>query len=700
MTQHRFPPALETAAKTSTEVPPLWVHGSYRADIDGLRAWAVLSTVGFHAFPTVWPGGFTGVDIFFVISGFLITGLLLDAPGTGWSRLAAFYQRRIRRIFPAVTLVLACTLAVGWVSLYADEYRQLGKHTFAAGGFVANMVLWAEVGYFDNLAHTKPLLHFWSLAVEEQFYVFWPLLLALVLRWRRWTLLLTLGLCAVSLGGAWWIQVGDASAAFYGPLCRFWELGAGCALAIWQKSTPVPKVPTSSESEHPVPLSLCGWLGAGLLLWASLWPLAATPMTVTTNDSYGGIDHWVGMGHMLLSPGTWRVPFAVLGAVLLILQPTSSVHALLRQRWLVALGRVSFPWYLWHWPLLTLLRLQTEVEPSALDRIAALIVSLGLAVWTYRVIERPVRTSPASVRQTIGLLGAMVGVAMLGAGAWLTDGLPQRLPQVSVAQSRAADWDYPDRNMHEELVQGVVVLRVGGDGPQTLFVGDSAMEQFGPRISRLLGRSSGTGRGAVFLTHGGDLPIDGVRRIDGRVTDLAAMRRVLQDSRIDRVVIGAAWPLYFNADKQDLGLSGPIVPRYFVDDLPLDGDGLAPAKARLTDELTRLKVQGKRVYLVSSIPAGKEFGRLIPQQGRTFWLRDVAAANQTPVPRAVVDQRLKRSREMLQAVAQATGAQLIDPVSVLCNVSDCPWQPFKDVGHLRASFVRERFELLDTTVLP
>src|SRR5688572_5179641 len=208
----------------------------YRADIDGLRGVAVLVVIGFHAFPQYIPGGFIGVDVFFVISGFLISSIILRQLRRSTFSLSDFYARRIRRIFPALILVLAACLLFGSFALLPDELQQLGKHVGAASAFVSNVVLWSETGYFDRAAELKPLLHLWSLGVEEQFYLAWPVL-ALVLWKRRHDLLLTvllLSLASFGLG----IAVGHESrpAHFYLPMTRFWELGVGCLLAIGKES--------------------------------------------------------------------------------------------------------------------------------------------------------------------------------------------------------------------------------------------------------------------------------------------------------------------------------------------------------------------------------------------------------------------------------------------------------------------------------
>jgi peptidoglycan/LPS O-acetylase OafA/YrhL len=206
-------------------------HPKYRADIDGLRAIAVLSVVGFHAFPHLIRGGLIGVDIFFVISGFLISTIVFDSLDRKCFSFAEFYSRRIRRIFPALIVVLIASFAFGWFALLADEYKQLGKHIAAGAAFVSNFVFWNESGYFDNAAASKPLLHLWSLGVEEQFYLVWPLLLWVAWQ-KRFNLLIIAVLVAVISFALNAQGIGkDAVATFYSPQTRFWELMVGSMLA-------------------------------------------------------------------------------------------------------------------------------------------------------------------------------------------------------------------------------------------------------------------------------------------------------------------------------------------------------------------------------------------------------------------------------------------------------------------------------------
>ena len=206
-------------------------HPKYRADIDGLRAIAVLSVVGFHASPGVVKGGLVGVDIFFVISGFLICSIIFGGLDQGTFSITKFYSRRVRRIFPALIVVLVACYAFGWFVLFPDEFRQLGKHIAAGAAFISNIALWREAGYFDNAAGVKPLLHLWSLGIEEQFYILWPLLLLFISRRGIGLLSFTVFFVVISFAINVLTINTDMVATFYLPLTRMWELLVGSVIA-------------------------------------------------------------------------------------------------------------------------------------------------------------------------------------------------------------------------------------------------------------------------------------------------------------------------------------------------------------------------------------------------------------------------------------------------------------------------------------
>jgi len=220
------------------QIQPNIAHMRYRPDIDGLRALAVLFVVLFHAGTPGFDGGFIGVDVFFVISGYLISSLILNDLQQGKFSLVDFYGRRIRRIFPALVTVMVAAAAFGWIALFPDEYAKLGKHLAAGSAFVSNFLLWGESGYFDDAADTKPLLHLWSLGIEEQFYIVWPLTLALL--WaRRWSFLhITASIAAVSFAVSLYLSSSYPVAAFFSPVARFWELMLGGLLAYLSLNNP------------------------------------------------------------------------------------------------------------------------------------------------------------------------------------------------------------------------------------------------------------------------------------------------------------------------------------------------------------------------------------------------------------------------------------------------------------------------------
>jgi peptidoglycan/LPS O-acetylase OafA/YrhL len=379
-------------------------HPAYRKDIDGLRAVAVLAVLGFHAFPEFVPGGFVGVDVFFVISGYLISTIILGNLRRGSFRFADFYARRVRRIFPALAVVLAASLAIGWFLLLGDEYQQLGQHVLAGAGFVANLLLWHESGYFDVDSALKPLLHLWSLGVEEQFYLVWPL--ALWLGWRaRWNVGLLIA--AVLLASfAWNVALlrSDPTAAFYAPGARFWELMLGALLAQWTLVATGDGDAGDARRDRSTALRArrveLPWLGHVLSL-AGIGLIAASLLLLSSRHPFPG----------------WRaLPPALGGLLLLAAGPGAACNRwLLSNRAMVFIGAISYPLYLWHWPLLAFARIRSGVEPDATVRVALLALAFVLAWGTWRLVEHPIRFG-GHRRAKVAIASAAMGIAAI-AGA-------------------------------------------------------------------------------------------------------------------------------------------------------------------------------------------------------------------------------------------------------------------------------------------
>ena len=366
---------------------------NYRPDIDGLRAVAVLSVVLFHAFPGWFRSGFIGVDIFFVISGYLISRIIIQDLAANSFSFVNFYLRRIRRIFPALFLLLAACLGFGWFALFPAEYELLGKHSAAGAGFMANFIFFYESGYFDVEAKLKPLQHLWSLGVEEQFYLVFPALLLLFWKSKRPLLWVAL-LLAASFTVNMLIRRTHPEADFYMPWTRFWELLAGVVIAL------------SPERRRAWPFIPHLLSILGLLL------LAVGFVAIRPDQAFPA--------HRALWPvaGT---------ALLLAAGPQGALNRVLACRPCAALGLVSYPFYLWHWPLLSYLRIIQGEAPSAWAAAAAVLLALALACATYFAVERPLRFGPrAKTIKALSLAGLIAVTGCAGGYIYLRAGLPAR----------------------------------------------------------------------------------------------------------------------------------------------------------------------------------------------------------------------------------------------------------------------------------
>jgi peptidoglycan/LPS O-acetylase OafA/YrhL len=364
----------------------------YRPDIDALRAIAVLAVIGFHAFPERLPGGYVGVDVFFVISGFLISGIILRGLGEGRFRFTDFYARRIKRIFPALLTVLCASLLIGWFVVFPDEWRSLGKHAAGGAGFVYNLIVLRDAGYFNPASAETPLLHLWSLGVEEQFYIVWPLVLVLLRRHRR-VLPVTLGGLAL---GSFALNVAllqtDPSLVFYSPFTRMWELAIGSLLAYFMLTSTPPHAVKIGTGRRALVLEIVAWSGLAAIGMALMMVDEAKPF-----------------------PGWWALLPTVGTAMLIAAGPrTWLARKVLAQPALVFIGLISYPIYLWHWPLLSFAHIARSGVPSRNTRLALIAATLVLAWLTYVLIEKPIRFRGQTRQRAKVLLALMLVVGLLG----------------------------------------------------------------------------------------------------------------------------------------------------------------------------------------------------------------------------------------------------------------------------------------------
>jgi len=418
-------------------------HPTYRPDIDGLRAVAVLSVLAFHALPGQLSGGFIGVDIFFGISGYLIGGIIFSNLEKSSFSFSEFYARRIKRIFPALILVLASCFAFGWITLLADEYEQLGLHIASGAGFVSNFTLWHEAGYFDSSSWTKPLLHLWSLGIEEQFYIVWPLLLWFAFRTRINAIFVCTVVILLSFSLGVYQSADNPVGAFYSPLTRLWELICGSLLAYLTLHNP-----SSSGKLRNACNSLLSKVNAGSNL--EMHGRNTKEFTSALGTGLICISLWA-ITKQTPFPGWWAIA-PIMGALLII---ASGPEAFINRRVLanpvmVWIGLISYPLYLWHWPILSFLRLRTSEDLSALNICIAVIYSFVLAWLTYTLIERPLRFGKLKGTRARTLALGMLVIGSAGMVVNVEDGVPSRLPKVLQEAAAGAHLGLNASALHRE----------------------------------------------------------------------------------------------------------------------------------------------------------------------------------------------------------------------------------------------------------
>lgn len=426
---------------------------TYRADIDGLRAISILLVVGYHAQPSLIPGGFIGVDIFFVISGFLITRIILSQSENNRFSFLEFYARRIRRIFPALIVVMAVTYLLGWLVLLPEGFSLLGKNIAAGVAFVSNLFQLTQLGYFAPDATENPLLHLWSLGIEEQFYIFWPpALLIIGMKWRRtW-----MGAIATaSFGASLLIFFGYKDWSFYSPISRAWELLAGGILA-----TNYDDALERGKRRAPQLENLLAALGAAAIIFAA----------ITLNKES-------------LFPGVYAL-LPVLGAVLIVLSPNSFLNTtLLSSPQMVWIGLISYPLYLWHWPLLSYLGIVRNGNPNTVEIWAAVLVAIALSWLTFRFVEIPLRRQKNVAPK---LAFGLVAIGAVGILTSLASGFGFRFPPEirAIAQlAKQSNAGFRDKCFLDvpgaEFNSGCIEQ---GDKPLVLLWGDSTAAALYPGL--------------------------------------------------------------------------------------------------------------------------------------------------------------------------------------------------------------------------
>lgn len=483
---------------------------AYRADIDGLRAVSILAVVWYHAFPGLVPGGFVGVDIFFVISGFLITRIIERELSLDSFSILAFYRRRIRRIFPALIVVLAATYVAGWIVLLPRDFELLGTSIAGGAGFFANLVQLGRQDYFAADASTNPLLHLWSLGIEEQFYILWPILL-IVLKGRRFDTIVIAALAAASMAANLWLVADHEAVAFYSPVTRAWELFAGALLARSRARDTACFRGISDDLKAT----------AGLLL------IVIAIALLDTSSRYPG----------------WNALMPVLGAVLLLDAPGSMLNRrFLSHRGMVFIGLVSYPLYLWHWPILSYLGILRAGVPTFLEIDLAVGASFALACGTYYFVEKPIRNRRYAVA---GLCTAMVSVAAVGLLTVFGTGFGFRFPaavrDIANLPGKENSGFRPDCFLEAGQASAERRTRCieGGSGPVIFVWGDSTAAALYPGLQ--MAQQHQPFRIAQF-TSAACPPIVGVNAVFAQCAGLNSETfDVISETKPDIVLLHAMW---------------------------------------------------------------------------------------------------------------------------------------------------------------
>ncbi len=494
----------------------------YRPDWDGLRAIAILSVLFCHA-ELGLPGGFVGVDLFFVLSGFLITRLIKKDLDQGSFSLAAFGERRLRRILPALGLVTVCTLVAGFLFLAPAANFALSQSAIALAFLVPNFYYWWQTGYFLEEAASKPLLHTWSLGVEEQFYILIALLFLLLHRFHRektagwWIGVLAMGSFAI---GHYWVS-NHPSAGFFLLPSRAWELCGGCLLAL--APTLSPKVPRLVKEV----LSL---IGLGLILFCSILYDSNTPF-----PGLAALIPVIGTGLLLWTGGD-------LGQTL--------VHKMLSLRPLVLIGQISYPLYLWHWPILAMVNYSSFDPPSPLGRLGLLVLSGFLSLLTYYGLELPIRTRRLLPRPGVflgysGAIGAFVLLVMVGTTTYQGGTCDFSPDENRIQQTAKRDEKYlPNFEGSGELPGKLPKYGAEGVTPEILIWGDSHAMAVLPAIESLCDENKMSALAATrFLTPPlGNYPADDPSHFNNKVLEY------LKTHPIRSVILAGRWNSYLMED--------------------------------------------------------------------------------------------------------------------------------------------------------
>ncbi|HEX7873799.1 MAG TPA: acyltransferase family protein [Sphingobium sp.] len=619
---------------------------AYRADVDGLRAVAVVAVILFHAELAPFSGGFVGVDIFFVISGYLITRVITGDLERGAFSFRHFYTSRIRRLFPALFAMIAATMAVGLFLLLPRDLASLGRNTAGTTLFLSNVFFWEQAGYFDGDAHYKPLLHTWSLAVEEQFYIVYPLLLVLLRRRlpghaRR----VILSLATASFAASVVMMQVDPSAAFYLTPFRMWELLLGALLAL--RAVPVPQ----GRWAEVASMSGAVLVGCAITLFSDQTPFPGV----------AALAPCVGAALIVQAGAGERRPL---------------VNRMLACRPVVFIGLISYSVYLWHWPIFVYVRYYAIEELTTAQSLLVLSICLAVGALSWHFIEQPFRGG-ARVRLHMPVFRwasiAMAGSIFAGGAIYAAKGLPDRFPKQTQRLSSYALSMNPESDICAR-----VDLQLEAHSPCTIGRADQARlflwgDSHAGALFGAMEELAKEGQGSVYGATPRCPPLLGV----GTDADcIAANQRrldyVLAHPEIHTVILVARWSLYLRGRLvEGTAETNDNLP-HLIDTQgheyePFSRDAGRHFRSAFYSLVKRLLVSGKRVVLVYPVP---ETGYDIPSTLARISSQGGDPASFT-IARAIYDKRQSQALALLDQLGRQRGLRRVYPEDALCNRKGC-----------------------------
>ncbi len=633
------------------------MNKNYDPVITGLRAYSIAAVLLFHFFheQLPWLAGYKGVDVFFVISGYLIIGHITQASAEGRFTLSMFYAKRIIRLFPALLIMLTVVLAVGYVLLLSEEYRSLAKYAFGSIFFFTNIISWQEINYFDANAELKPLVHMWSLGVEEQFYAAFPLIAIVVarFRWRIATCLATLTglsmlLCLV-------LSTVMPAATFYLLPTRFWEIGIGGLIAIAAHGDGTVLGELRKHLKYNIEI------GLGLITVSMLFQI----------QGFYFFD----------------IVLAVLGAACILLDTSGTRlgRRLLDNSPANVLGLISYPFYLFHFPVLAAYAITGHAFPMA-DRVAVLGALGLLAYLTYRYVETPFARAPLRALAVLGVVSLAVTIA--GAYVYSQAGLPDRIAgNAAYNQDVGGFHEYKKKFTSCTFVADSNCLTsqpAGAPDPTIAVLGDSHADHSFPGIADAFGE-----RNVLFFGVPSCPPLRGIVSYDygdklrcTRMND-SVSAYVAGRPEIKLVILTFAMPFYYT-DKgmayQHLGLNEPML--WNIGSVEPQPTRFAAITTTLASTVDFYLKAGKQVVLVLDAPELP----LMPAHciERGSWLQP----GDCTVPRSSYLERQKSIREFVQAeLSGRPGFLTYDPIGVFCDDRVCHMRKdghflYRDSNHL------------------